>query len=560
MLPAPRNRAGRRARQAALLLAVLLAAVGCGGGGNGGGTGGGKVVEGGTLRVGTNDTIDSMNPFVGFNQLAYTAYQYLYPSLLVRDAKLQLVGDFAERWESSSDGKTWTFKTRANATWSDGKPLTAKDTAWTINTIVKFKDGPASNAAGYVANITKAEAPDDTTLVVTYDTPLANALSKMASITILPEHVWSPLAAGKGEKLKTFQNNVPIVSAGPFNLERYTKKQIALFKKNPTFYGPKPRIDGFGIRFFATQDPMVAALRAGELDYVNEVPAAALDNVKRAGFNVVESPGLEWKNLIFNSTPSKPRNRELLDPKVREAFEHAIDRQRIVDVAWLGHARPGTTIVPPALGDWHDSSVQPAAFDLAKANQLLDEAGFRRGAGGIRMANGHPMRYQVIFPEIERGGGDRTFQIIQADLAKVGIGLTQRNLDDTAAFEAVIAPDNKYLEFDLAMWDWVPEIDPDFILSVLTCEQYGGWSDTGYCDKSYDKMYADQAALLETGARRDLIHQMQRKVANERPYIVLNYQNVLEAHGTKWAGFVPSPMESLNPLSKQTLTEVHRTG
>jgi len=79
-------------------------------------------------------------------------------------------------------------------------------------------------------------------------------------------------------------------------------------------------------------------------------------------------------------------------------------------------------------------------------------------------------------------------------------------------------------------------------------------------DKSYDKMYADQAALLETGARRDLIHQMQGKIANERPYIVLNYQNVIEAHSPKWAGFVPSPMESLNPLSKQTLTEVHRTG
>ena len=294
----------------------------------------------------------------------------------MRDAKLQLVGDLAERWENSSDGKTWTFTTRPNAKWSDGKPLTAKDAAWTINTIVKFSDGPTSNAAGYVANITKAAAPDDTTLVVTYDTPLANALSKMSSITILPEHVWGPLAAGKGEKLKTFQNNVPIVSAGPFNLERYTKKQIALFKKNPDFYGPKPRIDGFGIRFFATEDPMVAALRAGELDYVNEVPAAALDNVKRAGFNVVETPGLEWKNLIFNSTPEKPKNRELLDPKVRQAFEYAIDRQRIVDTAWLGHARPGTTIVPPALGAgttrrssrWHSTSPRPTSCSTRPAS------------------------------------------------------------------------------------------------------------------------------------------------------------------------------------------------
>jgi peptide/nickel transport system substrate-binding protein len=551
---------GRRWPLAAVLLATMLVAAACGSGGSGGGAGGGKVVQGGTLRVGTDETIDSLNPFVGLNQIAYTTYQYIYPSLVVRDQNMNFVGEFADNWTPSDAGKTWTYKLKSGATWSDGKPLTAKDVAWTINTIIKFKDGPTSNSAGYVANMTKAEAPDDTTVVIRYDQALANAVSKAASITILPQHVWEPLAAGDGAKLKSFQNPAPVVSGGAFVLDKFTPKQIALFKRNPNFYGAKPIIDGFGIRMFANEDALVAGLKAGELDYVTQVPSTGIDAVRQAGLTILEGPGLEWKNLIFNSNPKKTKNRELLDPKVREAIEHAIDRQRIVDTVWLGHAQPGASIVPAALKEWHDTTVEPTAFELDQANQLLDQAGYKRGGDGIRVANGHPMSYSLIFPEIERGGGDRTFQIIQADLAKVGIKLSQRNLDDSAAFDAVLAPDGKYLDFDLAMWDWVPEIDPDFILSVLTCEQYGGWSDTGYCDAGYDQMYAKQATLTDPKQRKALIDKMQQKIAADRPYIVLNYQNIVEAYSPKWEGLVLSPQGSLNPLSKQTMTQVHRVG
>ncbi len=114
-------------------------------------------------------------------------------------------------------------------------------------------------------------------------------------------------------------------------------------------------------------------------------------------------------------------------------------------------------MVPPATGKWHDP-IQPLPFDLAKANQLLDQAGYKMGPGGVRTANGHPMKYQVDFSSDQNGPGDRLFQIIQADYKKIGVQLTQRVLDPSAEFNAITA--NKYRNYNLAMWYWVPIADP----------------------------------------------------------------------------------------------------
>jgi peptide/nickel transport system substrate-binding protein len=550
----------RRWRPLAALAALALLAAACGGGG-GGGTGGGqggKVVEGGTFRLGTGTGIDSLNPYVAFQQDAYSTFEYIYPFLVQYDEKLAFAPDFAESWTTSSDGKVWTFKTRAGAKWSDGQPLTAKDAAWTFSTTLKFADGSTANQAPLLSHVAKAEATDDTTLVITYEEPVANVLSQLQQAPILPRHVWEQYASGKGEKLKTFANPAPVVSGGPFVLTQHKKNEITLFKKNPNFYGPKPHVDAVGLKFYANDDAMVTALKAGEIDGVAVLPPTNVDTAKQAGLVVLETPGLEFREVIINSNPKKTRNRELLDPKVKQAIEHAIDRQRIIQVAWLGHATPGTTIVPPSTGQWHDRDLQPVGYDLAAANRLLDEAGFAKGADGMRVANGHPMAYTLIFPQDERGKQQRSFEIIQGDLAKVGIKVTQKVLDNDAAFSAITAPDNKYLDFDLAMWDWVPLADPDFILSVLTCGQFGGWSDSGYCDPAYDKMYHEQGLLTDPAKRRQKIYEMQRKVYDDRPYIVLSYDNQIEAHSKKWDGLVLNPQGSFNSMSKQSWTQVHR--
>src|SRR5258708_15642935 len=300
---------------------------------------------------------------------------------------------------------------------------------------------------------------------------------------------------------------------------------------------------------------MVQALKDGQVDFIGEyTPPTAVAALKKARFVVTTTPSVSMKTFIINTNPHKTTHRELLDPRVREAIEYATDRSQIIKTAWLGLAEAGSTIIAPADGSWHDSNVKVLPFDLAKANALLNAGGYKMGPNGVRIAHGHPMSYNVIFPPDERGTGDRTFQIMQSDLAKIGISITQQNMDDSAAFNAV-SHDN-YRTFDMAMWDWVPPVDPDFMLSVVTCAQLGNNSDSGYCNPGYDRMYARQSTLISSSARRALIWRMQQYLYAAKPYIILDYPGIIEAHSPKWTGlFVAPVIGSVNSLSTQTLLQ-----
>jgi peptide/nickel transport system substrate-binding protein len=488
-------------------------------------------------------------------------FQYVYPSLTQYDKDLNIVPYFAQRWEKSDDGLTWTFHTVPDAKWSDGNPLTAADVKWTIDMLLRLKEGPTADTAGLVRHVTNVEVPDPNTVVLTYEQPVANVLSQMQELRILPKQVWEEPASGDGEMLDKFENGAPMVSGGPFKLVKYTKGQIALFDRNPNWWGQKPHIEGFGLQFFSNDDAMVTALKTGQVDMIGEyTPPTAIEALKKANMVVLTAPSASMKNIIINSNPDKQVNRELLDPKVRQAMEHAIDRDEIIKTAWLGYATPGSTMIAPASG-WHNDAIKGLPFDLGKANQLLDEAGYTKGADGIRVADGHRMDYQLIFATDERGAGDRAFQIIQNNFAKIGIKITQQVMDGEAAWTAIVGPDEDYPTYDLAMWDWVPPLDPQFILSVVTCDSWGFFSDSGYCDSSYDEMFLKQGTLTDPAERHAFINEMQQKLFDDRPYIILNYPHVIEAHSPKWDGFVLSPvMGSVNSLSTETLLNVHQVG
>src|SRR5690348_13158574 len=177
--------------------------------------------SGGTFRLGTASGIDSLNPYVAFNQDAYSAFEYIYPILVQYDSHLHYAPFFATSWHASKNGKTWTFKTQPHAKWSDGKPLTAADAAWTINTSIKYESGATANVAGLVAHITHASAPNATTLVVHYKQAPGNVLGQFQQFFILPKHVWAQHLGHKGAGLKTFPNSAPVVGSGPFKLVRY---------------------------------------------------------------------------------------------------------------------------------------------------------------------------------------------------------------------------------------------------------------------------------------------------------------------------------------------------
>jgi peptide/nickel transport system substrate-binding protein len=516
-----------------------------------------KATSGGIFRLGTASGIDSLNPYVAFNQDAYSTFEYIYPVLIQYDSHLQYAPFFARKWHASNGGKTWTFKTQPHAKWSDGKPLTAADAAWTINTDIKYQNGGAANEAGLIAHIKNATAPNATTLVVHYKQAAGNVLGQFQQFFILPKHIWAKHIGKKGAGLKTWANPAPIVGSGPFNLVKYTKNSITLFEPNKTYWGPKPKVQEFGLQQYSSDDAMVEALKTGGLDAIEAVPPTTIKTLRTSGFTVSKVPGLDQTDFIINSNPKKKHHRELLNLKVKEAFDHAVDRKKIVNVTWLGAAQPANSIIPATTGNWHNPHIKTVSFNLKLANQILDKLGYKKGSGGIRVANGQKMSYNVITPT-DVQSIPRTFQILQTDFAKIGVQLNRQALDSSAAFAKMAGPNNTYQGFDLAMWDWTALIDPDFMLSVVTCAQYGGWSDTGFCNKHYDKMYSKQQLTPNQTKRRQIVWQMQSYLYKQRPYLWLANDDSVSAVSKKWAGFKNTPQGPFNELNISTLTQVHQ--
>src|SRR5215471_774054 len=538
---------------AAAVVALVVAACG-------NSSSGGQIKEGGVFRLGTPAPIDSLNPFVAFQSDAYVTFEQIYPELVQYNVKQQFVPDFARSWQESPDGKTWTFHTQPNAKWSDGKPLTAADVAWTYSTILKFQNGPTANSAGYVAHMKSATAPNSTTVVLTYDKPMANVLSQVQQTAILPEHIWAKYATGNGKALTRFSNNAPIVSGGPFILEKYTPKQIALFKRNPNYYSPKPHIDEVGLQYFATTDAMVTALKSHQLDGAELVQPTSVATLRAAHFVTPTVPSYTFDDFIINSNPQQQAShKELLNPLLRQAFDAAINRTAIVKTSLLGYGLAGSSIIGPPTGHWYDPAIKPTPFSLAKANQLLDQAGYKMGPNGVRTADGHPMSYTVIIPtDIANTYGQRSFQIIQGDFQKIGVKLTEKTLDDSAAYDAILA--NNYKNFEISMWDWGPLSDPDFMLSVLTCGSWNVWNDTGYCNKAYDSLYQAQSAAINPPKRQQIVYQMQRMAATTKMYLVLDYPDNIEAHSTNWTDLPLVAGESWVSMSKIPFESVHQVG
>ena len=327
--------------------------------------------------------------------------------------------------------------------------------------------------------------------MIHYDKPVSNVLAQLEQFWVLPQHVWQPQVGVGAKNLKNYDPgaHTPIVGGGSFYIVKYDKKGTTIMQANPGYYGPKPKLKAVGVTFFQNSDSMIAALKGGEIDGVDEVPQTVVASLKQdPKFKVTVGPGEEIRNLGFNSNPKKPKNRELLEPKVRGAFAHAINRQQIVNVVFRNYAKPAYSLLTSISAPYLNTKLAPEAYNPALANSMLDKLGYKRGSGGVRVANGHKMSYTIITPS-ETAGMNREFAIVKQDLAKIGIAVTQSSLDATTAFSEITAPKNKYLSYDMMMWDWIGYIDPDYILTVVNCNQYGNRSDT---------------ALLQQGLRQAL--------------------------------------------------------
>ncbi len=503
-----------------------------------------------TFTYGTVNDIDSFNPLVAVEAPAYVSFSLQYNLLLdfAPDDLAPMPGiatevPTEENGGISADGLTWTYQIREGMTWSDGEPLTAHDVAFTYDYILENAFGCCKSYLKFVTDVT---APDDTTLVIETSQPAVGMLSIYNYI--LPEHIWKDIDK---EEAKTFENYPDPVTSGPFHLTDWDKGQSWRFAANEDYWAGAPHVDEIVFKVYQNQDAVIAALRSGEIDFADSLQANLFNSVKDApgiGTNVAVASGFTSVGINTGADefiPDSDGSPILKDVTVRRALAMAVDKQELVEKVLLGYGTPGSTVVPPTSAAFHlePEGEDVIPFDIAGANTLLEDAGYTDSDDdGVRESpDGDPLEFR-LFSRSESEDTQTAAKFIADWWSQIGVEVRETSLTDTKLTDVIYEGN-----FDIFIWGWVPDPDPDFILSVLSTSQVppeGIWSDTFYSDPTFDANYNEQKTILDPAARAELIKEMQLQVYQDVPYIVLFYDNILQAYRSdRWTGFVPQPKE-----------------
>jgi peptide/nickel transport system substrate-binding protein len=286
---------------------------------------------------------------------------------------------------------------------------------------------------------------------------------------------------------------------------------------------------------------------------------AGADTFYQMSFNVVED----------EASTADPAVR---DPAFRRAVAWAIDKQTLVDRITRGYGSPGVTPVLPLFGwNWVPPPEEAVGFDLAKANQLLDAAGYLDTDGdGIREnpGGGEDIDLRLYTPSTDPDA-IKAAPFIAGWLREIGIASTQRSMTDAKLYDLWYG-----FDWDLIIYAWGLGADPDFILSSFTTGQCGFWSDTCYSNPDYDALYTKQQTTLDPEERGRIVDQMQQMIYRDVPEVVLWYANWFEAwRSDRWTGFVhwPEPngpvfwgnaysARSVRPISDATVVSEPESG
>ncbi len=538
-----RNTSRRVVAFTVLAALVLILAVTAGCGGSSSGTSGSPGSSGGDQPVYRLGTVgmgyDSLNPFVGMYAQDYAAWMLMYPNLAQYSNELQPQPDFAESWSTSEDGLTWTFKLKSGAVWTDGKPITASDAAFTINTVVKLQTGAAAALSPFVPGIKTATAVDDTTLEVKLAAPSAALLANLFQLPILPEHFWAPYAKGDGAKLKTVTMDPAketVVASGPFTIEKLDIKGTTIFKRVDTFYGPKPMITGYGFQLFTNADAAIQALKAGEIDCVYQLPPTSSDTLKTdANLQIQGFGGSMPETLIVNDSVNNKKHPELRKLEVRQAIDLAIDRTAMIDTVYNGFAVPGGSLLLPLyVPDFLSADVPVTERDVAKANQLLDDLGYAKGSDGIRVADGVKMEYTVLIGAMNRAIDSRIADMLTQNLAEVGIGVQQKLVDNQVPL--IMTQPKPYTDFDMTLIMWGLTPDPDWSTLISTSTMLGAYNLTGYSNPEYDKLWGQQTSEMDAAKRKAIIDQLSAKLVQDVVFHPIAYTQMVTSWNKKWQG------------------------
>jgi peptide/nickel transport system substrate-binding protein len=394
-------------------------------------------------------------------------------------------------------------------------------------------------------------------------------------VYILPKHIWEPL--GDYQDMRQFPNFPDTIGTGPFQLTEYERGEHWTLTANPDYWAGAPTVDEIIIRKYNNEEAMATALRTGEIDYLSSISIDLFESLEgEEGITTHVGPATGFDQMTFNmcdpATTSATYceknpgtgHEALRDPVVRQAISMVIDRDQLVERVLQGYGEAGTTVVPPFAAQWHaEPESDTQVYDPAAAAQLLDDAGYvDTDNDGVRETpDGEPLRFR-FFLRSESDENQLSGEFIAGWLEDLGIAtnITVGSTDDLTEiwYEH---------DFDLYIWGWLPDPDPDFILSTYTSGQCGVWSDTCFSNPEYDALYDQQQIATSVEERQAIIEEMQQIVYDAVPEVVLFYSNSLEAYRSdKWEGLVQSPepqgflMGQYTPYSELSLRPVGTGG
>ena len=482
------------------------------------------------LRIAVASEVTSIDPDfhnVGPNN---ALRKHVFEGLLGNDENQKLKAELASSWRSV-DETTWEFKLRPNAKFSNGTEFTAKDVVYTLCRIPTVENSPSSFTV-FTRGIEAIETPDPMTLV--FKTSSAQPLlpNNLSAVGILSsklyggENVVYKAAGcenlGASPKSADFNDPAKAIGTGPYKLQNYTRGTHVMLERNDAYWGEKAQWAKVTFRPFSSAGPRVAALLAGDVDFIENPPIQDFDKIKGAGFQIAQALSNRiiylhmdqfqdptWKTPGVKGTDKNP----FLDKRVREAVSKAVNRQAIVERIMGGVAQPAGELLPyPLFGASQD--MKPVAFDPDGAKKLLAEAGY---PNGFEVTLGTPNDRYINDGQIA--------QAVAQMLTRIGI---KTNVDATTA-STFFSRRNKW-EFSLYLAGWgadTGEMSNSLVALVATPDTKTGLGHTNrgrYSNAQLDELIKEAQRTVDDAKREDILKRASKLAMADFPIIPLHFE------------------------------------
>lgn len=468
---------------------------------------------GGRLTLARPDPPSILDPHKTGESAADQVLVLLGGGLVALDPELNIIPAIAHSWEQSDDGTVFTFFLRDDVKFHNGDALTAHDFKYTYERALD----PATQAAvagDMLGGIASIDVPDDYTLVITLKEPSAVFLRNMSSQGYL-----QPLSRRAIEELGDDYGRNP-VGVGPYRFKEWIAGYSITVERNPDYaWAPgyfsndgAAYLDEIEIRYIPEQGTLVAAVETGEVDMVG-VPAADLflfEDNPAFNINYALQNGI-GRMFVFNM------NAPLFqDIRVRQAFNHATDKDFFVDRSLEGRGIPATSPLPPSLPGYDPASAETSLpFDREAAAALLDEAGWVAGADGVRVKDGERLELRIVAytgDEIVRDS-----ELLQNNLRAIGVDASIEVYERALQTSMVLAGD-----YDIAPLGWT-YVDPDVLFFLFHSTQWPNGLNYGAVnDPELDRVLELGRATVVDEDRMRVYHDAQR-IYNEQAYGIQVY-------------------------------------